>query len=418
MSFAAALSTLACLCLAAGLYAAHWRFTQKAADLAALPLLCGGALGTLGALLAVAGHEGWSAIAAPQLRIVLAPLLLGVAGAASIRLRQLVWGIPAALSIAPGPSNGALHALIEARSAQFHDAAMDAERVRAARHQQLAADLDRLRLQIEAQSHAHAERHHALLATSASMAQTLSSFGERLQQQEQHRHAALMAALDALLADFDQRVNGQFRQHLLTLGDSVSSNSAVLEKHRLQQAEMMHHARREADQMTRTTTEFRALVEQSAALAALCGQVQQALALVGPRQDALDAGIADLRLSAAQASEGIGALHAQSDAALDQFAAQSKRAVDGVGQRVGQNASELQLTLQRSAEQIRNQVAELAGKHQQQMAAMNKELSDTLAKLLAAMNKQLAGMQSKLSTDLAPMAQQIRRVADLSKGIK
>ena len=414
MSFAAAMSVLACLCLAAGLCAAHWRFTQKTADLAALPLLCGGALGAL----AVIGHDGWSELSAPQLpplHTVLAPLLVGVAGAASIRLRQLVWGIPAALAIDAGPSNGTLHALIESRSASFHAAAIDAERVRVARHQQLAANIDSLRRQIEAQSRSHAERHHALLATSASMSQALATFNE---QQERQTHATLMAALGGLLADFDQRINGQFQQHLTTLGVSVTSNSAVLEKHRLQQAEMMHHARREADQMTRTTTEFRALVEQSAALAALCQQVQQTLDLLGPRHDALDAGIADLRQSATQASEGVGALHAQSDAALDQFVAHSKRAVEGVGQRVGQHVGELQLALQRSAEQARNHAAELAGKHQQQMSAMNKELSETLAKLLAAMNKQLTGMQSKLATDLAPMAQQIRRVADLSKGIK
>lgn len=62
----------------------------------------------------------------PQPRVTLALLLIGVAGACSIRLRQLLWGIPVALTIA-GPSTP--HALIESRSVSFHDAAMDAERI-------------------------------------------------------------------------------------------------------------------------------------------------------------------------------------------------------------------------------------------------------------------------------------------------
>lgn len=328
------------LALAAALLAVHLRFTLRNATLSAFPLLCGGVLGPLLALML--DHAELPASASVSLRASLTPLLIGLAGAASVRIRYLVAGIPAALAVPPGPSNTDLLAAIALHDKGLELAVGDIRRAQTAWEQAGKAQL---------------------------------------------------AALQAFVAD----------------------TGRLLEKHRMQQMETMHHERRSADQIGRSVQEFHALLAQSEELATLAGQVRQALELLGPRQEALGASLDDLTQDLGRANDGVAGLHSQLDAALAEFALRSRRPPDGMGQRMGQNSGELQQALQRAAEQTRTHISDIAGKHQQQITAMNKELSEALGKQLAAMQKQLAGMQSKLSTDLAPMAQQIRRVADLSK---
>lgn len=319
------------LVLAAALVAVHLRFTLKNATLSTLPLLCGGVLGALVALML--DH---TALRAPvSLNGILTPLLMALAGAASLRIRYLVAGIPAAFVIPASPSNSDLLAAIDTQ-------------------------------------------------------------GKRM---------ALA------LAESQQRINGQFKQQLATLQAFVTDTGALLEKHRTQQMEAMHHERRSADAIGRSVQAFHALLAQSAELTSLGTQVRQALELLGPRQEALAADLAALTHDLVRANDGVAALHAQLDAAIDEFVLRSRRQMDGAGQRMGQGTGELQ----RALEQMRAHISDTAGKQQQQTMAMNKELSEALGKPLAAINKQLTGMQSKLTTDLAPMAQQIRRVADQSK---
>jgi hypothetical protein len=348
------------IALVLGLLAAHLRFTLRNATLSALPLLCGGLLGTLLAMMLE--PAGLSTFASGSLRGGLAPLLIGVAGAASVRIRHLFAGIPAALAIPPGPSNIELLAAIDAQG--------------------------------------------------KAMSQWLQRFAA---EQQQQNHATLTAALHDVIDDFHQRINGQFRQHLSVLQAFVADTGALLEKHRTQQMETMHHERRSADQIQRSVQEFHALLAQSEGLATLAGQVRQALELLGPRQEALAADLVQMTQDLGHTKDSVAALHAQFDGALDEFVLRSRRDLDGVGKRVGQSSSELQQAMQRAAEQTRTHISDIAGKQQQQMAAMNRELSEALGKPLAAMSKQLTGVQSKLSSELAPMAQQIRRAADLSK---
>lgn len=380
------------LALATGLLAVHVRFTHKNATLSAFPMLCGGVLGALLALMF--DHAELLANASVSLRAGLTPLLIGIAGAASVRIRYLVAGIPVALAIPPGPSNTDLLAAIEVQIKEF------------------GLDVGDIRRAQTAYEKAGEERSCATLSAVDDMDQSLRRFTA---EQQQQNHATLTAALHDVINDFHQRINGQFRQQLTALQEFVADTGTLLQKHRTQHMETMHHERRSADQISRSVQEFHTLLAQSEELATLAAQVRQALELLGPRQAALAADLGHLTHDLARANDSVAGLHTRLDDALDESLLRSRRQVDGAGQRAGQRASELQQAMQRAAEQTRSHISEIAGKHQQHMTAINKELSEALGKPLAAMNKQLAGMQSKLNNDLAPMAQQIRRVADLSK---
>ncbi len=234
-------------------------------------------------------------------------------------------------------------------------------------------------------------------------------------EQKRQDHTTLAAALSGVIADFNTRINDQFKAHLDELVQLVGHNASLQEKHRAQQGEMMHHARRSADQMSATLGTFRELVAQSAAVARIGEQVAQALEQLGPQQQAIEAALAHLDEALGLANSGVGQLHAHTTEILDELTQRTRRALEGLAQRIGQQGGDIGQAVQRAAEQNRSHATDTAGKSQQQIAAMNKELGEALTKTLATITKQLAATSTRLSSDIGPMAQQIKRVAEQSR---
>jgi gas vesicle protein len=148
----------------------------------------------------------------------------------------------------------------------------------------------------------------------------------------------------------------------------------------------MHHARRVAERMEQATQDFGKLVADSSTLAALAAGVRESLALLGPRQEAIDSGVAQQAQSLQAMADAITDLRAGFDVATEQLLTQSRRAFDSMGQRAAQSNS-----------------------------ALNKELNEALAKAMSGMSKQLNTMSSRLTTDMAPMAQQLKRVTEQAR---
>jgi hypothetical protein len=205
------------------------------------------------------------------------------------------------------------------------------------------------------------------------------------QQLRQHSLEQLAAALGDVIADFNQRIVAQFNLQLRTLSDMVAVNLDLHDKQRNEQMETMHHTRRLAEQVERGTQAFRELLADSTALAGIGEQLRQGLAIIGPRQEGLEMAAQRQELALQQSAETLAQLRQQLSDFEAQLATQSKRALDQSGTRALQNS------------------------------ALQKEMSDNLSKSLAALGKQLAAVQTKLSADVAPIAQQVRRIADSSK---
>ena len=284
----------------------------------------------------------------------------------------------------------------------------DQQAAAAAANAQLASQLRELQ-------HAVAGQAACFDQLQTSDAQARDAFAVFAIEQRQQNHATLVAALSGVIADFNTRINEQFKAHLAELAQLVGHNASLQDKHRAQQGEMMHHARRSADQISATLEAFRDLVAQTADLARIGEQVAQALALLGPRQQAIEAALATHGEELGLANSGIGQLQARSNDILDELTERTRRTLEGLGQRIGQQAVDLNQAMQRAAEQNRSHVTDTAGKSGQQVAAMNKELGEALNKTLAAITKQLAAASTRLSSDIGPMAQQIKRVAEQSR---
>ncbi|MGO4469319.1 hypothetical protein AB4Z11_27560, partial [Pseudoduganella sp. RAF53_2] len=203
------------------------------------------------------------------------------------------------------------------------------------------------------------ERHAALLQLLSELRMAVAQSEER---QIQRNMEQLSAALSSVIADFHRQFDTQLRM----LAGLAESSQDLYRKQRNEQMEAMHHARRIASQVDETTGEFARLLADASALTGLAADIRQSLDLLGPRQQAIDSGMAQQALSMQSMADAISDLRAGFDEASEQLIAQSRRAFDTMGQRVAQNGS-----------------------------ALNKELNETLIKAMANLQKQLNSITSR-----------------------
>jgi hypothetical protein len=195
-----------------------------------------------------------------------------------------------------------------------------------------------LRAQIRLAGERHAETMQTLAALRQEMAESERRQALRNEQQ-------IGAALRDLITDFNDRIMAQLAASLSQLAALGERQAELASKQRNEQMEAMHHARRLADRIDDGTERFGKLVADNGELLSLAGQVRETLALLGPRQDALDGEI--LRQAEAVAAMGaaLDALRAGFEQAADNLLQQTRRSLDAMAQRQTQGNTALQKEL-------------------------------------------------------------------------
>lgn len=370
------------LAIAAAACAAHWRFTQRVADAAPGLLVMAGVLGTVVGI-ALAGFEAAGELRAlgRHVAVALVASAVGLAAALSLALRHTFFGIPRAMALDPGPSNGELMAALVGLRAMF--AAEGAEA--AHRAAQALAQQQRLHDELVRQGQAQGAHQQRMQAQAAHLGEAFAGFAG----QQTALNREMVASLERTLEHFSARIDGQFRGHLATLEEAVARAVALQAKHCAQVTDMMHHDRRLADAMGRTTESFELLVERSTSLAEVSGHLQRASELLGPRQEALAAALAEL-------------------------ASRSDTAAEAAQQRLEGLRSALEESIQDSGNKIRRQLADEGSKARQHTGSIDKEL-EALSKSAGSQAQQLSAMSSKFGADLAGVSQQLKRLLDWSR---
>lgn len=211
-------------------------------------------------------------------------------------------------------------------------------------------------------------RHSELTQQLSALAATLETAENR---QQQRNLEQLRASLSGVVADFHQRLQVQFDNQLKALVKLARSSEELVRKQRDEQMEAMHHARRLAGRIDGAAQAFGVLVAENTELLAISGQVRDSLALLGPRQEAIDADLARQAEAVESTTQALDQLRSSFEEAAEQLLLQTRRSLDAMAQRQAQGNSALQ-----------------------------KELSESLNKSIAGMSKQLSAM--------APMTQQAR----------
>jgi hypothetical protein len=201
------------------------------------------------------------------------------------------------------------------------------------------------------------------------------------EQRAQRNLVQLSDSLRDAMADFNRRILGGFEQGLDRLAAIAERSGEIANKHRHEQMEAMHHARRTADRMDASAREFGRLMADSSELLGLAAQVRESLSLLGPRQEAIDTDILRQSKSVDSMVEAVEALRVVFNETAETLLAQTRRALDAMAQRQAQGG-----------------------------AALQKDMNDTLGKAMAGLAKQLA--------TAAPLSQQAKRPLDAGRGVR
>jgi len=185
-------------------------------------------------------------------------------------------------------------------------------------------------------------RHAEVMQTLAALQQELAESERRQAQSNQQQIAD---ALRDLIADFNDKIMVQFAAHLSQLSALGERHVELAARHRNEQMEAMHHARRLADRIDSSTETFSKLLVDNGELLALAGQVRETLALLGPRQDALDGEILRQTESVAAVGAALNALRGGFEQAAENLLQQTRRSLDAMAQRQAQGNTALQKDL-------------------------------------------------------------------------
>lgn len=210
----------------------------------------------------------------------------------------------------------------------------------------------------ERRESAQAERHAELMQG----LQRLQANADAAESRALQRNSEQLAdALKDVISDFQHRIVAGFDSQLATLTALAAGTAEQTAKHRNEQMEAMHHARRLADRMDSATRDFGKLVGDNTELLALAGQVRDALSLLGARQDALDGDVRRQAESVQAMESALRELRTGFEQAAENLLQQTRRSLDAMAQRQAQANGTLQ-----------------------------KELNDSLTKALAGISKQQA----------------------------
>jgi len=187
--------------------------------------------------------------------------------------------------------------------------------------------------------------------------------------QMQRNSEQLEEILRSVMTDFQERISTALDVHVTRLAELAANTADLTGKHRSEQMEAMHHARRLADRMDGATHDFGKLIADNSAMLALAGQVRETLALLGTRQDASDSDVLRQSESINTLVKAVHELRDGFEQAIEAISQQTRRGLDALAQRQALGNSTLQ-----------------------------KELNESLTKVVAGLSKQFPAMGPAVPT--------------------
>lgn len=181
--------------------------------------------------------------------------------------------------------------------------------------------------------------------------------------QVQRNSEQLEKVLRSVISDFQQRFDATLDLQMTRLVELAANTADLTGKHRSDQLEAMHHARRLAARMDGATQDFGKLIADNSDMLAIAGQIRETLTLLGARQDASDSDMLRQAESIDAVVKAVGELRNGFEQAIEMLLQQTRRGLDALAQRQALGNSALQ-----------------------------KELNESLSRVVAGMSKQLSAM--------------------------
>lgn len=239
---------------------------------------------------------------------------------------------------------------------------------------------------------------------------------------------ALVEAIEAVMQDFNTRINEQYGDNFKRLNESVGKMLDWQNNYRAQLQQLIDEQERTASSMKEASNAFEYMVKHANAFNGISESLQDLLNGLEAQRANLQNQLGGLATVVNNAAEGLPHLEERIGALTTGIAKQVHeqqrwtvehitQAHEGIQQQLSEVLEKSGAKLQQQQQLTHQQLTRIAEKVERQVAVLDDSMEEELNKALQTFGMQLAALSEKFVSDYSPLTEKLQQVVKLAENV-
>lgn len=240
---------------------------------------------------------------------------------------------------------------------------------------------------------------------------------------------ALVEAIEAVMQDFNTRINEQYGDNFKRLNESVGKMLDWQNNYRAQLQQLIDEQERTASSMKEASNAFEYMVKHANAFNGISESLQDLLSGMEAQRANLEDQLGGLAAVVNNAADGLpqleGRIAALTTGIAEQVHEQQRwtvehitQAQEGIHQQMSEVMERSGAQLQQQQQLTHQQLTRIAEKVERQVAVLDDSMEEELNKALQSFGMQLTALSEKFVSDYSPLTQKLQDVVKLAEDIR
>ena len=240
---------------------------------------------------------------------------------------------------------------------------------------------------------------------------------------------ALVEAIEAVMQDFNARINEQYGDNFKRLNESVGKMLDWQNNYRAQLQQLIDEQERTAGSMKEASNAFEYMVKHANAFNGISESLQDLLSGLEAQRANLQDQLGGLATVVNNAAEGLPQLEERIGALTTGIAEQVHeqqrwtiehitKAQEGIGQQLSTMMEKSGAQLQQQQQLTHQQLTRIAEKVERQVSVLDDSMEEELNKALQSFGMQLTALSEKFVSDYSPLTQKLQDVVKLAEDLR
>jgi hypothetical protein len=237
---------------------------------------------------------------------------------------------------------------------------------------------------------------------------------------------ALIAALEAVIRDFNTKISQQFGENFKQLNLAVGQLLEWQERYRLQIQEMISQQSKAAENMEIASTRYSTLVERAEDFGAISSGLSKILTGLEQQRSQIETSLSSLAGVLAKTSDGLPKLEGKIIQLTEQMTFGVKSHQEQITNSISQGARAISASVedvkklvldstQAANQAVNNNMIELSNKANAQLVKLDAALENELQKSISSLARQLTALSARFVEDYGPLTDRLREVINLAR---
>jgi len=240
---------------------------------------------------------------------------------------------------------------------------------------------------------------------------------------------ALVEAIEAVMQDFNARINEQYGDNFKRLNESVGKMLDWQNNYRAQLQQLIDEQERTAGSMKEASNAFEYMVKHANAFNGISESLQELLSGLDAQRSNLQDQLGGLAAVVNNAADGLPQLEERIGALTTGIAKQVHeqqrwtvehitKAQEGIQQQMSEVMEKSGAQLQQQQQLTHQQLTRIAEKVERQVSVLDDSMEEELNKALQSFGMQLTALSEKFVSDYSPLTQKLQNVVKLAEEIR